>query len=106
MEPHFRQIHWGIVVHGKLQCNLMMETANDSVAIASQLYLILLGLTVLDIGEGNFKGVVFPHLGILNMTTLQVEISNMPRIMKHKCSVTSKLSTLPLKLATPQFQPF
>ena len=96
MEPHFRQIHWGIVVHGKLQCNLMMETASESVAIASQLYLILLGLTVLYIGEGNFKGVVFPHLKILNM----------PRIKQHKCSVTSKLSTLPLKLATPQFQPF
>ena len=50
MEPHFRQIHWSIVVHGKLQCNLMMETVIECVAIASQRYLILLGLTVLDIG--------------------------------------------------------
>ena len=35
-----------------------------STVIATQLYLIFLGLTVLDIGERNFKGIMLPNLKI------------------------------------------
>ena len=76
VEPHFRQIHRSIVIHGKLQCNLILWTVKKRLnkvhcninVVKFQRYLILLGLAVLYIGEGDFKGVMLAHLNVQMFT--------------------------------------